>query len=104
MRLREREQREAYLVRRMEKTGSLGSRPEAFSQEKFPFRAGVQPLGGDMKLGPSGLRSGEKLRLIAAEDLGAKVGDGVWLGDDFYVILGLRRWTAHIELECGAKA
>ena len=103
MRLRERELAEAHLVRRIREPGVLGSRPEAFSRERMPFRASVLPESGQMQAEAYGLSSGKRLRLLTDAGLEAKACDGVWLQDAFYVILSVRRWTAHQELECEAR-
>ena len=103
MRLRERELTEAHLVRRISEPGPLGSRPEAFSRERTPFRASVLPESGRMQAETCGLSSGKRLRLLTDMGLDAKAGDGVWLDGAFYVILSVGRWTAHQELECEAR-
>lgn len=104
MRLKEREQIGAYLIRRMAKSGSLGSRPEAFSEEKIPFRASVLPEGGQMQVRQNGLHTGANIRLLTGDDLCVTPGDGVIVGEDFYIVQTVNKWTAHIEILCGARA
>ena len=104
MRLKERALTEAHLVRRISKSGSLGSRPEAFSEEKIPFRASVLPEGGEMQAKERGLHSGAKIRLLTGDDLGVTPGDGVYVDGDFYVVRAVNKWTAHVEILCGARA
>lgn len=104
MRLKEREQISAYLTKRIAKSGSLGSRPEAFSEEKIPFRASVLPEGGEMQVKERGLHSGAKIRLLTGDKLGVTPGDGVYVDGDFYVVQAVNKWTAHVEILCGARA
>lgn len=103
MRLHERNLVEAGLVKRIHKTDTLGGRPEAFSGEKISFRASLIPESGSLEAGRRGLQSGAKIRLLAAADLDARVGDGVFVGDAFYIVLSVNRWYAHWELICGAR-
>lgn len=104
MRLKERELTEACLRRRVAKSGALGSRPEAFSDEKVFFRASLLPDGGEMKTAVRGLKSGAQIRLLAGKDLAVKPGDGVQIGDAFYIVQSVQKWIAHQEIICGAKA
>jgi len=104
MRLCERRLIAASLEPRMEVVGPLGSRPEAFSGEKLPFRAALLDEDGGVVTGQRGLKSGGRIRLLAPADLVCRVGDGVWVDDDFYVIHSISRWTAHRELVCEARA
>ena len=104
MRLKERELTEACLRRRIAKTGALGSRPEAFSDEKVFFRASLLPDGGEMETAVRGLKSGAKIRLLAGKDLDVKAGDGVEMGDVFYIVQSVQKWLAHQEIICEARA
>lgn len=104
MRLKERELIQAYLVKRADRIGALGSRPETFSQERIPFRASLLPEGGDMQVRQSGLKSGTKIRLLTGDDLPVKPGDGVYAGEDFYIARMVNRWSAHLEILCEARA
>ena len=104
MRLKERELIQALLARRIEKTGALGSCPEAFSQEKIPFRASLLPDGGGMQVRQSGLASGAKIRLLTGDDLSVRPGDGVHVGGEFYIVRTVNKWSAHRELLCEARA
>ena len=104
MRLRERELVRADLVKRINPSGSLGGRPEAFSGEKISFRASRLDEGGELKAERFGLQTGAKIRLLTGCGLSVKPGDGVYLGEDFYTVLAVKKWTAHQELVCGEKA
>ena len=96
--------KQAFLVKRVEKTGSFGSRPEAFSNERISFRASILPDGGEIGRDERGMLPGKKLRLLAARDLNAAAGDGVYVDGEFFIIRSARKWTAHLELDCGARA
>ena len=104
MRLKERELTQAFLVKRVHENASLGSCPEAFSPEKIPFRASLLPEDGELRVNQYGLKSGAKIRLLAANDLAVKVGDGVYAADGFYIVQTVNRWSAHQEIICGARA
>lgn len=102
MRLKEREMVHAQLVKRVKAAGGMGSRPEAFSDERTPFRASLIEQGGEMETAQHGLNTAKKIRLLAC-GVDAKAGDGVYMGDDFYIVLAVERWTAHVELVCEAR-
>lgn len=102
MRLRERELVSAYLRKRSVQSDALGGRPELFCEERTAFRASLLPEGGEMQYKQRGLRTGTRLRLLTGLDLKAEAGDGVWIGEDGYVILRVERWTALLELLCEA--
>lgn len=103
MRLKERELIHADLVKRIARTGALGSCPEAFSEERIPFRASRLDESGNLEASRRGLMSGRKVRLLTGCKLQVSPGDGVYLDGDFYTVLAVKKWTAHIELVCGAK-
>ena len=104
MRLKERELIDVQLAKRIAKAGALGSRPEAFSEEKIPFRASLLPESGNLQSTQAGLKSGAKIRLLTGDDLAVKPGDGVWAKGDFYIVETVNRWSAHQEILCGARA
>lgn len=103
MRLRERELVQACLVKRIRKPDALGGCPEAFSEERIPFRASLLPENGELQTLQRGLHSGKKIRLLSPSDLDAQAGDGVYVGEDFYIVQSVQRWLAHRELICGAR-
>ena len=92
----------AQLAKRIARTGALSGRPQAFSEEKISFRASLLPESGSLQAKEYGLKSGKRIRLLADSGLDAKAGDGVYIGDDFFIVQSVMRWTAHIELLCGA--
>ena len=94
MRLKERGLTEAYLVRRIAESGALGSRPEAFSEEKIPFRASILPDGGEMQAKERGLYSGAKIRLLTGDNLCVRPGDGIYVGEDFYIVQAVNKWKS----------
>ena len=104
MRLKERELIDAQLAKRIAQTGAMGSRPEAFSEEKTAFRASLLPEGGELKATQAGMKSGAKIRLLTGDDLAVKPGDGIWTKGDFYIVETVNRWSAHLEILCGARA
>lgn len=103
MRLIERSMKEIRIAPRVKKRGELGERAEAFSGETALFRGSVLPGGGELSAREKGLRGGERLLLLLPADAQAQVGDGAWVDGKLYLIRAVRRWTAHLELECEAR-
>lgn len=104
MRLKERTLREISIAPRIQRTGALGGRAEAFSGEVIPVRASVLPGNGGLFSGEKGLSSGEKLSLLVPADTRVQAGDGAWVEDALYIVSSVRRWTGHLELSCEARA
>lgn len=104
MRLMERQLREIRIAPRIAARGALGGRSEAFSRDTILVRGSVLPEEGSLRAGEKGLASGEKLRLLVPADTPVQAGDGAWLGDEKYIIHSVRCWSAHLELNCEARA
>lgn len=104
MRLTERSLKEIRIAPRVRRSGVLGERAEGFSQETILLRGSVLPENGALSAGEKGLRSGRRLLLLVPADAQAKVGDGAWVDGEMYLICAARRWSAHLELECEARA
>jgi len=102
MRLCERTLIQAELAPRMDARGELGGLAERFSEERIAFRASRLPEGGGLDAGKRGAAARDEVRLLAAADVPAKAGDGVWMDGKMHRILCVQRWTAHVELICEA--
>lgn len=68
------------------------------------MRASILPEEGRLEADVRGLKSGERLRLLVPADTKVQVGDGVSMDGGMYLVLSVARWSAHLELECGACA
>lgn len=104
MRLAEKRLVQVEIAPRMVSRGNLGGRAEGFSPERIPVRASILPEEGRMGADVRGLSTGERLRLLVPADTRVQVGDGVVMEGGMYIVLSVARWSAHLELECRAKA
>ena len=104
MRLIERALEQVFIAPRIEKTGSLGGRAEAFSSEETAVRASILPGGGELSAREKGLSTGEVLQLLVPADTQVKCGDGVRMRGEMYIVSSVRRWAGHLELRCTARA
>jgi len=104
MRLSERTRTEICIAPRIGRTGSLGGHAEEFSREMICLRGCVLPMDGGLDAGEKGLRSGKRIRLLVPADTRVQAGDGAWVDGKEYLVRDVRCWTAHLELDCEARA
>lgn len=102
MRMLERTRTEVELLPRVEARGSLGGRAEAFAASGLQLRASCLPMEGSYTGAERGAVAVERLRLLVPGGAPARVGDAVRLDQRCYRIHEIRRWTAHLELDCEA--
>ena len=102
MRLKESTLCTVWLCPRTDQTGALGGVQEAFSDVRIPLRASILPRDGEFSMQDRGAVHRERLRLLVCGDAGVQCGDGVWIRDRMWRICDVRRWFAHMELDCEA--
>lgn len=102
MRLCERGLLWAQIAPRIRQVDDLGGVSERFSEERIPVRVSVLPEGGEIAVDERGASARERLRLLAAADVQAQAGDGVWVQEKLWRICSVERWSAHRELVCEA--
>lgn len=102
MRLVERTQETVEFLPRVTVEDSLGSRAEGFASSGVQLRACCLPLEGSYSGEERGAVTVERLRLLVPTDAPVQVGDAVRIRGRRYRVHALRRWTAHLELDCEA--
>lgn len=100
MRLMERTRTRVELMPRACESGALGGRAERFSQMRTAVMATVLPEAGERDVQERGEVDRARLRLLLPANAAVAAGDGVQIAAHAYRVRSVRRWTAHLELDC----
>ena len=103
MRLLERTLVKAEIAPRIHKTGALGSRMQAFSDERIAVRASILPEKGGLDAQRSGLNAHERRRVLVPVDTPVRLGDAVVIGGEYFTVVNIERWQSHMALNCEAQ-
>ena len=104
MRLVERTLARLEIAPRISKAGALGSRMQAFSDERIAVRGSILPLKGRLEAQRSGLCAIDRRRVLVPADTPVHPGDAVVIGGKCFTVGHIERWRGHLELDCEAEA
>lgn len=102
MRLLERTLVKVEIAPRIRKMGALGSRSQAFSEQRTAVRASVLPEEGRLHMNKSGICAHDCRRVLVPLDAPVTEGDALVIDGKFFTVLYIKRWQSHMALTCEA--